>query len=548
MTKHHILQKDYTQYEHQYQLKLPIDLDVCIPTDDCVRLIRQFVEELDLTELYDTYERLPSGNHPTPDILLKLLLYAYHERKGIASREMEQHCKRDINYLYLLEGKKAPDHSTFARFRTDHFGPCAKSLLAQMAEFLHSLGEITETELFVDGTKIEANANRYTFVWKKSVTKHQAKALQKTALLVGDIIGRYDLKPLWRKQVHKRHVKKLLKQLRKKARKENLTFVSGRGHKKEQLQKDIEALEASLEKLKEYETKLHICGNRGSYSKTDPDATFLHMKDDHMKNGQLKPGYNLQHAVNSGYIVMVGIFPNPGDTLTLKPFLEQMEESLSLRFKRLVADSGYESEENLKYLEEKEMEAYIKPANYEQRKTKKFAEDISKKEHMEYDAREDCYICNNGKRIERVGEKKHKTASGYIRIETQYHCSDCDGCPYREPCMPGKNWKKPLEQRYKNLTVSKEFERLRAKSQERIQTEEGKQLRMNRSIQVEGSFGDIKADSGFTRFLCRGREAVFAESALFAMAHNLGWLHSRIQNDKLGEHLYALKKDTKETA
>lgn len=404
MTKHHILQTDYTRYEHEYQLKLLINLEVCIPTDDGVRLIRQFVEELDLTELYNTYERLPSGNHPTPDILLKLLLYAYHERRGITSREMEQHCKRDINYLYLLEGKKAPDHSTFARFRTNHVGPCAKSLLAQMAEFLHSLGEITETELFVDGTKIEANANRYTFVWKKSVTKHQAKALQKTALLVGDIIGRYGRKPLCRKLVRKRHVKKLLKRLRKKAREEHLEFVTGRGHKKEQLQKDLEALQASLEKLKEYETKFYICGNRGSYSKTDPDATFLQMKDDHMKNGQLKPGYNLQHAVNSGYIVMVGIFPNPGDTLTLKPFVEQMEESLKLRFKRLVADSGYESEENLKYLEEKEMEAYIKPANYKQRKTKKFAEEISKKENLQYDAEEDCYICANGKRIENVGE------------------------------------------------------------------------------------------------------------------------------------------------
>lgn len=372
--------------------------------------------------------------------------------------------------------------------------------------------------------------------------------MQKTTLLVGDIIGRHGMKPPWGKLVRKKHVKKLLKRLRKKAREEDLEFVSGRGHRKGRLQKDIEALEASLEKLKEYERKLHVCGERNSYSKTDPDATFLHMKGDHMKNGQLKPGYNLRHAVNSGYVVMVGIFPNPGDTLTLEPFLEQLGQSLGLRFERLVADSGYESEENLKHLEEKGMEAHIKPANYGQRKTKDFAKDIGKKENMEYNAGKDCYICNNGKPIKPIGEKKRKTASGYIRTETQYHCEDCGGCPYREPCMPGKNWKEPLEQRYKNLTVSKEFERLRVESQARIQTEEGKKLRMNRSIQVEGSFWDIKADSGFTRFLCRGTEAAFAESALFAMAHNLGWLHSRIQNDKLGGHLYALKKDTEETA
>ena len=148
--------------------------------------------------------------------------------------------------------------------------------------------------MFIDGTKIESAANRYTFVWRKAVTKHQARFLQKTALLVGDIIQRQELKPLWKKQVKKKHVKKILKKLRAKANEESLEFVSGRGHIKTQLQRDIEALEAALEKLKEYEKKLHICADRGSYAKTDPDATFMHMKDDHMLNGQLKPAFSMR--------------------------------------------------------------------------------------------------------------------------------------------------------------------------------------------------------------------------------------------------------------
>ncbi len=109
--------------------------------------------------------------------------------------------------------------------------------------------------------------------------------------------------------------------------------------------------------------------------------------------------------------------------------------------------------------------------------------------------------------------------------------------------MPGKNWKKPLEESYKHLTVSKEFERLREASRQRLQTEEEKNLRMNRSIQAEDPFGDIKTDSGFTRYLCRGTQNVFTESALFTTAHNLGWLHSRIQKDKLTEHLYPLTEE-----
>ena len=333
-----------------------------------------------------------------------------------------------------------------------------------------------------------------------------------------------------------------------KANEESLEFVSGRGHIKTQLQRDIEALEAALEKLKEYEKKLHICADRGSYAKTDPDATFMHMKDDHMLNGQLKPAYNIQHAVNSGFIVAAGIFPNPTDVMTLKPFLNQMEDDLSFAFERIVCDAGYESEENLSFLRTKRIEAYIKPANYEQIGTKKFAKEIGRKENMQYDKEKDCYRCHNGKEIKRIGSRKVKTASGYIREETQYACSECGGCPYKEKCMSGKNWKKPLAERYKKLTVSRLFEELREEEYRKIHSEEGKKLRMNRSIQAEGGFADIKGDSGFTRFLCKGTENVFAEYILYAMAHNLGWLHSRIQNDKLDLHLYELKEGEKEAA
>ncbi len=537
------LRKQYTLNGNNYQLKLPIELEVFIPDNDCVRLINQFVEEMDLTALYGTYERMPSEKYASPAVMLKILLYAYHERQEISSRVIEKNCRRDINYMYLLEGAPVPDHATIARFRSEHFAKCSQEMLSQMTHILYDLGQITDTEVFIDGTKIEASANRYTFVWKKSVTKHQARLFQKIALLVEDIIQRHNLKPIRNKQVQKKHVKKVLKQLKSLAYESHLEFVSGRGSKKTQLQRDIEALKEALSKIKEYEGKLHTCGERNSYSKTDKDATFMRMKDDHMMNGPLKPAYNVQHAVNSGFIAAVGVFTNPTDVLTLKPFMEYMKQSLEFRFKRIVADAGYESEENLKYLESEEIEAYIKPANYEQIGTKKFAAQIGKKENMSYDADEDCYICHNGKTLRRVSTRIVKTGSGYQREETHYHCSDCDGCNFRAKCMPGKNWKKPVEHRFKKIIVSKEFERLRAKEYELIDSEKGKQLRMNRSIQVEGSFGDIKGDSDFRRFLCRGKVKIFAESILFAMAHNLGWLHSRIQNDKLELHLYELKEE-----
>ena len=477
------------------------------------------------------------------DVLIKVMLYAYHEAKDISSRSIEKNCRRDINYKYLLEGRAAPDHAAIARFRTKHFAKCAQSFLAQMSRILYELDQLTTSEVFIDGTKIEAAANKYTFVWKRAVSRHQARFSRKTALLVGDIIQRYDLKPLWQKQVRKKHVKKLLKTLKTLARKQGLEFVCGRGHRKEQLQRDIEDLEAALEKIREYELKIHKCGMRNSYSKTDSDATFMHMKDDHMMNGQLKPAFNVQHAVNSGFIVSVRIFPDPTDVLTLKPFVENMESNLNMKFERIVADAGYESEENLTYLKEKGIAAYIKPGSYEQISTRKFSKEIGRKENMMYDAEHDCYICCNGKAVKKTGSRKVKTTSGYIREETHYYCEECDGCPHRAKCLKGKNWKKPLDKRYKTLIVSRKFEALRAEEYRLIDSEEGKKLRMNRSIQAEGCFADIKGDCGFTGFLCRGSVNVQAEYILFAMSHNLGWLHSRIQNDKLNLHLYELKQE-----
>ena len=152
-----------------------MEVEVCIPADDPVRLISQFVEEMDLTALYGTYDRMPSEKYASPEIMLKIMLYAYHERRDISSRTIEKNCRRDINYMYLLEGRQVPDHSAIARFRSEHFAKCADLFLSQMAQILLELEQITTTEVFIDGTKIEASANKYTFVWKKSVTKHPVR-------------------------------------------------------------------------------------------------------------------------------------------------------------------------------------------------------------------------------------------------------------------------------------------------------------------------------------------------------------------------------------
>ena len=534
-----ILQKDYTQNTSGFQLLLPLNLSCMIPENESVRLLSRFVEEMDLTDLYSTYERIPE-NLP-PRRMLKIVLYSYMNG-DFSSRSMQRNCLRDINFMYLLEGAKAPDHATFARFRTLHFAPCAASIMAQMTNFLYEIGEISGEFIFIDGTKIEACANKYTFVWKKAVTKSLAKLLDKLASFVAECEESYGLRIVYNNQVQMRHVKKLRKKLYALKKSEGIVFVHGPGKRKSPLQKSIETLEGYLDKLKEYTQKIHNCGNRNSYSKTDNDATFMRMKEDAMGNGQLKAGYNLQHGVDSEYITWLTIGPQPTDTTTLIPFLKEMEEHLAFKYKKIVADAGYESEENYLYLDENEQLSFIKPANYEISKTRRYRNDIGRVENMDYDEEQDCYTCKNGKKLTVVGVKKDKTATGYVREKTQYRCEDCSGCPHKAACIKGNNCKTPLEERTKNLEVSKRFKEYRKEDLERILTEEGCRLRLNRSIQEEGSFGELKQDMGFRRFLCRGTQNVLAESTLLAMAHNINKLHRKIQDDRTGTHLFQLKK------
>ena len=537
MAKHINLQKNYSLNQSGYQLKLPLNIETIIPEDDSVRLLSQFVEAMDLTDLYSTYERI---NSVSPRTLLKIVLYSYMNG-DYSSRSMELNCKRDINFMFLLEGAPVPDHATFARFRSIHFAPCAKRILAEMSNALFDLGEISGETVFIDGTKIEAAANKYTFVWKKAVTKNQTKLLIKLADFVAECEQRYDLKIVYGDTVKMKHVKKLRKKLYALKQSENVVFVHGIGKRKTPLQKSIETLEGYLSRLKKYNHQIHICGGRNSYSKTDHDATFMRMKEDAMGNGQLKPAYNLQHGVDSEYITWLTIGPQPTDTTTLIPFLKEAQEHLKFKYKNITADARYESEENYVFLEANGQHSYIKPANYEISKTRKYRNDIGKIENMEYDAESDLYICRNAKRLAADHIRHSKSKTGYVSEKTIYKCEDCSGCPYKAECIKGNNWKTPLEERTKTLQVAKTFLKYRQEDLERILSDEGIVYRMNRSIQAEGSFGDIKQDMHFRRYVGRGTSNVLVESILLAMARNVNKLHNKIQKGRTGTHLFPLK-------
>ena len=540
MTKHIKLQKDYTSSCLYYQIKLPLDIEKNIPSDDPVRLLSAFVEGMELLDLYNTYGKIKK-DQVSPRQLLKIVIYAGMNRI-YSSRDIEKSCRRDINFMYLLEGKPSPDHATIARFISLHLSQCSSNILAEVSNILYELGEISGRHIFIDGTKIESAANRYTFVWKKAVTKNQTKLFAKITELIAECEEMYGLKLVYQDSISLHSLKRIRKKLYAIKESEGITFVHGIGRRKSAIQKSIESLEMYIGKLKEYIHKLYACGERNSYSKTDPDATFMRMKEDHMLNGQLKPAYNLQHGVDSEYITWLTINPNPTDTKTLIPFLKDMEQNLGFKYTEIVADAGYESEENYLFIEANGQTAFIKPNNYEISKKRRFKTDIGKMENMDYDKENDFYICKNNRKLTAQYEKKGKTATGYRRTTTVYKCSDCSGCPYKTDCIKGNNCKTSMEQRNKTLYVSKTMKQKRAEDLERITSPYGIQLRVNRSIQAEGSFASVNEDMEFRRYMYRGKENVTAQSVILAIAHNINKLHNKIQSEKTGQHLFRLKE------
>lgn len=525
-------QLDYTAYGSGYQLKISIETEILIPKDDPVRLLDAICEHMDYEELYAAYSK-EGRNGYSPRVLFKIITYAYM-RKIYSTRGIEAACRENIKFMYLLAGQPAPDHNTIGRFRKERLRGAMEGLQRQLVELLVKAGEIDLSTVFIDGTKIEAQANRYTFVWKKSVRKNMEKLMNKMSEELPKVRERYRIHEPCPNKIQTRHVKKLLKRLKVLAKKEKLVYVHGKGKRKQPLQRDIEKVSEWLKKLKNYQKSLHICGERGSYSKTDHDATFMHVKEDHMRNGQLKPCYNVNVATASEYVIGSYLSADCTDTNTLIPFTKSLPMD---KIERIVADAGYESEENYTYFEQSgKTRAYIKPANHEQKKKRKYKTDPGRRENMTYDAENDEYICTQGKRLILEGVKQQKTKTGFTAEVSVYRCEGCEGCPCKEQCIRKGTSKKPIEERTKSLYVNKNFLRQREEMEQRITSEEGCMLRVNRSIQAEGSFAMTKEDMQFRRFLTRGKYHVTVEWLLLCFAYNVVKLDHKAKTGRLGTH------------
>lgn len=517
--------KEYHQHQPTF---LPPSLDELIPAGHLVRTVNRTIEQMDLGTLLRSY---PGGGASSyhPEMLLKVIAYAYTQRI-YSSRQIAKALRENL-YLRWLSGGNEPDFRTINRFRSSRLKGALNAVFTSLIEILAEAKLVRMEDYFLDGTKIEANANKYSFVWKKTVQKNKTKVRKKVQDLLrhidevereeNDAYGDRDLEEMGHEsQVTPELIRRKVDELNERLKKLNEKAPAKPKTKKARaLAKVAKTLEEDcLQRLERYEQQEALCGTRNSFSKTDTDATFMRMKEDHMRNGQLKPGYNVQMGTERRYILHYSIHQRPADTATLPAHLHTLKERLGRMPRRVIADAGYGSEANYEYLERDGIEAYVKYNLYALQQTRSFRKQIFRVENLAYDAAQDCYRCPAGRSLRFVGVQPSTCENGYRSHRCVYQAEDCSECALRALCHRGHG--------NRTIQVSHRLVHLQAQARERLDSELGQDLRRQRYTDVETVFAQIKHNRGFRRFLLRGCEKVDIEYGLVSLAHNLANLHN----------------------
>lgn len=504
----------FKPYEQKQILLIPPTVDELIPADHLARVIDATIDGMELESLFSTYEGGGASSY-SPVMLLKVLVYAYTQ-KAYSSRRIAKAVRENVVYMWLAGGNK-PDFRTINGFRSCHLKECIQDVFSETVGILVEEGYIGFKKYFVDGTKIEANANKYSFVWKKATDKFKARLESRIREILADVdravveeneeYGDRDLEELGGDgPIPAEKLKAAIGRINEKLRARAAPDVG--------LKKKLRALETKdPPRLEKYEQQLEIAQGRKSYSKTDHDATFMGMKEDPMRNHQLKAGYNVQMGTEGQFIVGWSIHQKPTDTTCLIPHLTALKQSLGRLPEAVVADAGYGSEENYAFLERKKIPAFVKYNMFRREKERSFKKAIYRKENMPYDEEDDRYRCPAGKYLSFVHTKSNVSANGHRSVLRIYEAQGCRGCDRRDTCCSGEGNRK--------IQVNRNLDRLRDHARTRLESPEGLKLRSQRPVDVESVWGQIKQDRHFRRFMLRGLPKVNAEWGLAALAHNM---------------------------
>lgn len=490
-----------------------------------VRLVNEVVDNLDITPIIENYKGGGASSFH-PRMMIKVLFYSYL-CNTYSCRKIEKALHENINFIWI-SGGSTPDFRTINYFRGKRLQGQIKTLFAEVVRLLQELNYVSLDVQYIDGTKIESASNKYTFVWRGSVEKNKAKLEQKIQSVLQDIDNQIkeDSKTINKEELPQTIDSKTLK--------EKLSVLNSRLKEPcKSTQKQLAKLqEEHLPRLEKYETQLEILGERNSYSKTDTDATFMRMKEDHMKNGQLKPAYNPQISTENQFITHFSIHQTPGDTTTLESHLEGFEDQYNRQSSVVVADAGYGSEENYEYMEANNIEAFVKYNYFHKEQKRPFKNNIFLSQNLYYNKEEDYFVCPMGQHLVKIKEGKRTSGNGYISHVSYYQALRCQGCPLRGQCHKAKE--------NRTIEVNHRLRELKRKARELLLSETGLYHRSKRPIEPEAVFGQIKSNNKFNRFTLRGLPKIEIEFGLMALAHNLRKLAAKAVSFSENAHFYQL--------
>ena len=510
----------FKSYSPNQMVLFPQRIDEDIAEDDPVRVVDAVVESLNLEDFRKLYKE--RGRSPyNPKMLLKVVIYAYMNNI-YSCRKIEKRLLRDIHFIWLA-GYNKPDFITINRFR-NRVKQEINNIFTQLVLILAEKGFVSLDVEYIDGTKIESKSNKYTFVWRKTVERNRAKLMEKIAVLlsqIDDAIAQDNASENEKVEFSPGQLTDIINELKQSLEQSSAPKDKEQKKQHRERKKRIKALEAQRDKLSEHDGRLEQIGDRNSMSKTDPDATFMRMKEDAMNNGQTKPGYNLQISAENQFITDFMLFPNPTDTLTLIPFLNSFLDRYHHLPSTVVADSGYGSEENYRFMDEAGMDAYVKYNRFHIEQRPRYTPNPFHHDSFHYNADEDYYVCPMGQHMNRIGTSHSKTASGYRSENARYRAQNCKGCPLRCLCYKAKGDRRIIE-------VNHRLNQYKRKARELLTSEDGIKHRGRRCIEPEAVFGQMKFNMAYRRFRHFGKDKVTMDFAFFAIAFNIKKMCSKI--------------------
>jgi transposase len=517
---------------------IPPSWEELIPTGHPVRVVNRAVERINIEALLRKYKGGGTSSYH-PRMMLKVLVYAYTQRV-YSSRQIAKAMRENVNYIWLSGGNR-PDFRTINAFRGERMKLVIEAIFTSVLELLVEEGYVKLENYFVDGTKVEANANRHKVVWAKSRAKYQERLREKVQELLKEIDAvnaaedeEYGDKDLDEVEgggggIDAEKLEKKIDELNRKLREQP---------EDKKLAQAVKVMEKDyLPRQKRYEEQERKLAGRNSYSKTDEEATFMRMKEDRGAEKPLpKPAYNVQTGTEGQFVIGFSLHQRAGDTTCLIPHLEGVKASLQAIGQRkpeilpqqdnhphclphnISADAGYGSEENYAYFADHHLENYVKYNTFHReqqhhRKPELIRKALFRTENLPYDAEKDVFTCPANQHLTYRSTSHERTANGYWTELRHYEASGCDTCPLKPECTLAKH--------NRHLRVSFRLRRFREQARTNLLSEQGKALRIQRNVEVESVFGQIKHNMRFRRFSLRGLEKVKMEWGLVCIAHNM---------------------------